>query len=128
MENAKYIWHEGSGDGRNLFCMFRRNFTCGSQVAKAVLNIFADTIYELHVNGTYVNFGPVRFDPLFPLYDSHDITKLLRPGRNSIAVLVNYFGCKTYKSIPAGAGMIAWGGFETENGEKISFDSMQMYL
>lgn len=123
MENSKYIWCDSRGDGRNLFCMFRRNFTCVSRPLKAVINIFADTIYELHVNGKYVNFGPVRFAPRFPLYDSHDISKFIRPGRNSIAVLVNYFGCKTYKSIPAGAGMIAWGGLETGNGEKISFDS-----
>ena len=124
MKNARYIWYDGSGGGRNIFCMFRRNFTCGgASVRKAVINIFADTIYELHINGAYVNFGPVRFDPRFPLYDSHDISKFLGPGRNSIAVLVNYFGCKTYKSIPAGAGMIAWGEVETEKGERISLDS-----
>lgn len=121
--NSKYIWCDNRGDGRNLYCMFRKNFTCGSGALKAVINIFADTIYELHVNGEYVNFGPARFDPKFPLYDSHDISKFIRSGRNSIAVLVNYFGCKTYKSIPAGAGMIACGGLETENGEKINFET-----
>lgn len=114
-DGAKYIWYEKQGNGRNLYGMFRKTFAIDGKVVSAKINIFADTHYQLFINGTFIEFGPVRFDPRFPLYDSHDISPYLKEGENVIAVLVNCFGCKTYKAIKNPAGFIAWGTIRQEN-------------
>ncbi|MGE5557480.1 MAG: family 78 glycoside hydrolase catalytic domain [Bacillota bacterium] len=121
-KTAKYIWYDQNGLGRNLYGMFRKTLELRGKVDSAVISIFADTSYQLFINGEFVEYGPVRFDPRFPLYDTHDIARFLRPGKNVIAVLVNYIGHHTFKTIPARAGMIAWGAVETAGG-KIVLDT-----
>lgn len=120
--NAKYIWCDPTGTGRNPYCMFRKTFHIAGTAGSATLNLFADTAYRLFVNGESAEFGPVRFDPGFPVYDTHDIRRYLKPGKNVIAVLVNFIGHKTFRSIPARGGMIAWGAVETGGGT-VSLDT-----
>ena len=91
--NARYVWYEKQGRGRNLYGMFRKTFVIKGKVKFAKIKMFADTHYQLFINGVFIEFGPVRFDPRYPLYDTHDIAPYLREGNNVIAVLVNYFGC-----------------------------------
>lgn len=117
---AKFIWYDTQGKGRNLYGLFRRVFQIQGKLKSAIFSLFADTSYQLFVNGEFVEFGPVRFDPRFPLYDTHDIASYLKPGKNVIAVQVNYFGHKTFKSIPAQAGFVAWGTVESEDSQTIS--------
>ena len=109
--NAKYIWFNGGDTSRNPYAAFRRTFEISniSQIKNAEFNIFADTNYKLYVNGIFIGFGPVRFDPRYPQYDTYDLSQYLRNGKNSIAVLVNFHGHKTFKNVPEIAAMIAWG-------------------
>ncbi|MGH9614164.1 MAG: hypothetical protein ACRD4P_13910, partial [Bryobacteraceae bacterium] len=100
--------------------MFRRSFEIVGKLQSAKLHLFADTTYQLFVNGEFVEFGPVRFDPRYPLFDTHDLARYLKPGKNVIAVQVNYFGLHTFKSLPARGGMIGWGTIVPESGEPIS--------
>jgi alpha-L-rhamnosidase len=113
---ARFIWYDAHGEGRNTFALFRKAFTVSGQVESASLHLFADTSYQLFVNGQFVEFGPVRCDPRFPLYDTHEIAILLRPGRNIIAVEVNFWGLKTFKAMPVRGGMVAWGAVKHEGG------------
>ncbi len=106
---ASYVWFDDSGEGRNRFAAFRCAFDVRSGAAKGTLNVFADTAYHLYVNGMFVAAGPARFDPLHPLYDTHDLAPYLRKGRNVIAVLARHYGDMTFLSRMARAGMIAWG-------------------
>jgi hypothetical protein len=108
-----YVWYDQRGEGRNLYACFRRVLELKGPVKSATIRIFADTAYQLFVNGQFVEFGPVRFDPRYPTFDTHDIRKYLRPGRNVIAVSVNSFQHKTYKAIAHRAGFIAWGEVKT---------------
>ena len=121
--NAYYIWYAGDdGKGRNLFGNFRRSFNLDTLPESAQFNIFADTSYQLFINGQFVQFGPVRFDPRYPVYDQHDIKSYLKIGENVIAIQVNHYGCKTYKSIATLAGLVAWG--EVKAGkQKISLNT-----
>lgn len=107
--NPLYVWHDQLGEGRNIYACFRRVLELDGPAKSAVIKVFADSAYQLFVNGQFVDFGPVRFDPRFPTYDTHDIRKHLRPGKNVIAVSVNSFQHKTYKSIAHRAGFVAWG-------------------
>lgn len=113
LDGAKAIWHEKTGQGRNLFCRFRLRVDLKDTPTKAMLHVFADTTYQLYVNGVYIQSGSVRFDPQRPVYDSHDLSKLLGIGQNVVAVQVNYVGHKTFNTMPAQAGFAAWGCIET---------------
>lgn len=123
--NAKFIWYDRVGEGRNLYGMFRKTFIIRDDIKSAEINIFADTSYQLFINGKFIEFGPVRFDPRFPMYDHHDLSPYLIEGLNTIGVLVNKFGYKTYKSIPNRAGFIAWGEIESEYGDNINLDTFE---
>ena len=111
INNAKYIWFNNHDKSRNPYAAFRKTFEIKniSEVKSAVLNIFADTVYKLYVNGKFIGFGPVRFDPKYPQYDSYDLLPHLIEGVNVIAVLANFHGHKTFKNVPEQAAMIAWG-------------------
>jgi hypothetical protein len=113
---ARFVWYDASGEGRNTFALFRKAFTLPGPVESAALHLFADTSYRLFVNGQFVEFGPVRCDPRFPLYDTHEIAPLLRPGRNVIAIEVNFWGLKTFKAMPVRGGMAAWGAVNYRGG------------
>jgi len=116
--DAKLIWIDAEGKGRNVHACFRREFQIKKIASEVILNIFADSGYQLYVNGTFVQFGPVRYDPRYPLYDRHNISTLLKPGKNVIAIAVNHFESKTYKAIPATGALICWG-----NTDGVSFSS-----
>lgn len=109
--DAKYVWFAARDTSRNPYAAFRKSFEIEKmpEIRSAVLNIFADTVYKLYVNGKFIGYGPVRFDPRYPLYDSYDLRPHLKNGANAIAVLVNFFGHKTFKNVPSQAAMIAWG-------------------
>ena len=51
-------------------------------------HIFADAKYSLWINGRYVLNGPARFNPKGPEFDSIELAGSLRPGNNTVAVLV----------------------------------------
>ena len=115
-EHARFVWFDRCGKGRNLHVLFRKTVDLDTLPRAAHLSLFADTHYQLFINGHFIEFGPVRFDPRFPLFDTHDLSAHLRKGKNVIAVLVNYFGHKTFKAIPNRGGVIAWGSIEKPNG------------
>ncbi len=67
---------------------FRRSFKLAAAPARAQLDLFAYTRYQLFVNGEYVGRGPNRFENRRPEYDTWDIAPRLHAGSNVIAVLV----------------------------------------
>ena len=84
------IWTaEKAAEQGYLHAGFRRDFDLAAVPAAASLHLFAYTRYQLFVNGEYVGRGPSRFQNQRPEYDSWDVRTRLRPGRNTIAVLVH---------------------------------------
>lgn len=121
-KSAKYIWIDKEGKGRNIYANFRKSFNLKTVPNEAIINLFADSSYQLFVNNRFVHQGPIRFDPRFPVYDSINLAPYLTTGENVIAVQANYFGMKTYKSIPNIGGFVAWGTV-TNDKETISLDT-----
>ncbi|MCL2286838.1 MAG: alpha-L-rhamnosidase N-terminal domain-containing protein [Firmicutes bacterium] len=115
---GQYVWFKPDDTSRNPYAAFRRSFEIADvkKVKSAEFYIFADTVYSLYVNGQFVGFGPVRFDPRYPQYDCYDLAGYLQDGKNVIAVLANFHGHKVFKSIPAQAAMVAWGQVDTGSG------------
>jgi len=81
------IWFpEHISPGSVLF--FRQTFA--TSVAKsATLDIFADTRYEVWLDGVWIGRGPARFSQVRQEYDSY-VLDALDAGPHTIAVLVQY--------------------------------------
>jgi hypothetical protein len=77
---------------RNLYVYFRRAVRLPDVPVEATAHVSADGRYQLYVNGARVGRGPARCDPLWQYYDSYDLTPLLHPGANLIAVLAHSYG------------------------------------
>ena len=77
---------------------FRKQFILSETSSFAELHIFADARYLLWINGEYVARGPNRFDPKRVEYDTHIITRFLKKGKNTLAILVQG-GLSNYRFI-----------------------------
>jgi hypothetical protein len=108
---ARFIWVNDGAPRRNQFVRFEREVDLAEAPTTFSLRLFADTRYRLRVNDAFVATGPGRFVTQHPEYDTHELAPWLKPGRNRIAVEVNFFGASSYQSMPDGQpGFIAWGG------------------
>ena len=111
VRSAEFIWSDPRGSGRNLFRFFLKSFDLASVPASVPLHLFADSLYRLRVNGRIIGYGPARFAPMHPEYDTYNLAPWLVEGRNSILVEVHSRGVPCYQAAPGGrGGFIAWGG------------------
>ena len=112
-----YVWIDAKGEGRNVYAYFRNEFELKELPEKAYINLYAKSLYNLVVNGQFVNFGPIRSYETHPYFDSLNIAPYLKKGRNIVAVKVQSNGIHTYQ-IPYGTGgFIAWGKIETPDAD-----------
>lgn len=82
---------------KNRWGLFRRTFTLpenheNKTSTRAPLKISVDGRYKLYVNGRYVGRGIYRCNKFNWYYDEYDVSELLKPGLNVIAVLAQFFG------------------------------------
>ncbi len=73
----------------DLHVVFAKEFTVDALPVSASIRLFCYTRYRLYVNGAYQGRGPSRFENHRPEYDTRDIARALRQGKNWIAVLVH---------------------------------------
>ncbi len=72
--------------------LFRKEFALEKNIARARIYVSGLGYYELHLNGQRV--GDHMLDPGWTtyskrvLYSTYDVTKLLKPGRNALGVLL----------------------------------------
>ena len=71
---------------------FRKSFELAIIPAEFIIHVSADNRYRLFVNGQAVCFGPARGDLAHWFYESIDISKYLKPGKNLLAAVVWNFG------------------------------------
>src|SRR5690242_7332412 len=71
---------------------FRRAFDLESRPASLVVDVTGGNRYELFVNGERVVSGPARGDLTHWRYETVDLARLLRPGKNVLAAVVWNFG------------------------------------
>jgi hypothetical protein len=115
-----FVWLDPEGQGRNVHAYFRYGLSLRATPKEAKLHLFADSNYHLRANGEFVGYGPVRFYPEFPEYDTYDLRAHLRPGRNVIAVHVLYNGFATFHTLANRPGFVAWG--RARDGRGKAFD------
>ncbi|MEU3214462.1 hypothetical protein [Streptomyces sp. NPDC006971] len=104
---GQWIWGEESGvvppgpesmlgapdpDVYDRRVLLRRAFELTDVPDRAPFRITSDSRHVLYVNGTEAARGPVRHGPRMLHYDTGDAAPLLRPGRNTVAVLARHYG------------------------------------
>ena len=93
-KQADWIWQEADGPV-NTWVAFRKEINLERKPTSAIAAISVDSKYWLWINGKQVVFegglkrGPNRTDTY---YDEVDLAKYLNRGKNTIAVLVWYWG------------------------------------
>ena len=88
---VNWIWNKHwSAEDKNApgIMLFRREYDLSDEIKSCVVNISADTRYKLYVNGEFAEFGPARGDDQVWFYDTVDITRHMKKGKNCIGVAV----------------------------------------
>lgn len=112
--NSLWIWPESHNwDIHNGYALFRKTFNLQKVPSEAPLFITADQSYQLYVNGRYACRGPARgFQSHWP-YDEVDVRRLLRKGKNVLAVRAYNPGFSNFQYLTQGyAGLLLaanWG-------------------
>jgi alpha-L-rhamnosidase len=83
------IWVHNSEPAPHEIVLFRHTFSVEAPLSDAEIHIFADTRYEVWLDGLWVGRGPARFSQDIREYDAHQIGDL-KPGEHLIAVLVQW--------------------------------------
>jgi hypothetical protein len=90
--SARWISVPGAPAGGYGVYHFRRAFDLAAVPASFVVHVTADNRYQLFVNGERAAEGPARGDLLHWRYETVDLARLLKPGRNVLAAVVWNFG------------------------------------
>ncbi|MBN1148830.1 MAG: hypothetical protein JXA78_16330 [Anaerolineales bacterium] len=83
------IWPHSSEPAAHEVALFRHEFSASSALGETALQIFADTRYELWIDGEWIGRGPARFSQTLREYDVFELGAM-PPGNHLIAVLVQW--------------------------------------
>ena len=89
---AKWITHPTESVLEYGVFHVRKSFELASVPTEFIIHVSADNRYRLFVNGKAICFGPARGDLAHWYYESIDISKFLKPGKNILAAVVWNFG------------------------------------
>ena len=102
---AVWISHEGCQSFPNQWLCLRTDVNIDQVPSQALTRIAADSKYWLWINGQMVVFeGGLKRGPApgESYYDEVDIAPFLRPGQNTVAALVWYFGKNGFSHASSG--------------------------
>jgi len=103
--DARWIWLEADRD-RPVFARARRSFRADVQPERAQIAITCSGHYRLHVNGTPVGRGPAHASLAMKYYDVIDLTPLIRPGLNVVAVQLLHMPYATAHTVKGPPGLL----------------------
>jgi hypothetical protein len=96
---------------------FRRTFDLAAVPSSFPIHVTADNRYKLYVNGELVSLGPARGDLHHWRYESVDIARHLKAGKNVLAAVVWNFGeLAPEAQITNQTGLLVQGDGEAERG------------
>lgn len=100
---AKWVWVE-KDCSPDTYGEFFDEFTWEAGNVNCLLS--CDSDYTLFINGKFVASNQYGDFEWYKSYDTIDITKFLKKGKNTIAVLAWYFGTDSQRYLKATAGLI----------------------
>jgi hypothetical protein len=108
-DGAFWIGSDHPFDLSEAYINLRADLDLAEAPHSAVLHLTADSRYRLWVNGVFVGRGPERSWPASMAVDAREITTLLRPGRNHLAVQVYSPGHSHFAHVHrAATGALGW--------------------
>ncbi len=117
--NAKWIW-ENAEIRADEYVRFYQTFT--HKNGRVMISLACDSNYELYVNGKRAAFGAYADYPYDKVYDRIDITEYCKEGKNTLSVLVWYYGEDFFTYFKGLPGLI----FEvTEDGSTVAASGKQ---
>ncbi|MCE5271327.1 hypothetical protein LLH00_08575 [bacterium] len=93
--SARPVWPAGCDTSMNLTAGFRAVFESGG-TERTVLRLAASSMYRFYVNGAFAGHGPSRGPHGWRRVDEWDITRLLAPGENTLALEVTGYNINSY--------------------------------
>lgn len=87
--SANPIWPTDEAPTGHAVALFRKRFTRLEGFENLQLSVFADTRYEVWIDGQFLGRGPARFTTTYREYDSYDL-ETLPLGDHQIAILVQW--------------------------------------
>lgn len=90
--SARWITVPGASRTEYGVYHFRRVLELPAQPSTFLVHVSADNRYQLFVNGKRVSWGPARGDLYHWRYESVDLARELKTGKNVIAAVVWNFG------------------------------------
>ena len=102
-KQAKWVWVE-KDCSPDSYGEFFDEFTWEEGNVNCLLS--CDSDYTLFINGKFVASNQYGDFEWYKSYDTIDITKFLKKGKNTIAVLAWYFGTDSQRYLKATAGLI----------------------
>ncbi|MEO0468158.1 MAG: alpha-L-rhamnosidase N-terminal domain-containing protein [Bacteroidota bacterium] len=109
------VWVSDSVE-RLQVAAFRQTFSLKQLPSAARITLFADSRYQLYVNGQFVQGGPPRFYPESPAQDQIDISSFLTEGNNLIAIRVLSNGTSSFQLRRNPAALMVKGSIEDKKG------------
>lgn len=94
-EAAQPVWLKDREKEMNLFAGFRTQIEAPAS-GKTELKLTGSTIYRASVNGKFAGYGPARGPHDFYRVDTWDITPLLTPGTNTIAIEIAGYNMNSF--------------------------------
>lgn len=84
---AQPVWLSGRETELNVFAGFRAQFDAPA-TGTAILRLTGSTVYRAFINGEFAGYGPARGPHGYYRVDEWDITPLIGPGHNQVAIEV----------------------------------------
>lgn len=94
---AQWIKVKNASDNDYGVYHFRKTFELTEEPEHFRIHVSADNRYKLYVNGTLVSLGPARNDIYNWTFETVDIARWLKKGKNTLASIVWNFGA--YKPV-----------------------------
>ncbi len=99
---AKWIWDDGEPSPRNVYLLAVKDVEVKEAAGEWRAHVSADARYRFYVNGEWLGDGPARCFAFNQEFDTYDLTGLIVPGSNRLAILVSHYGEGTFQYNPTG--------------------------
>ena len=86
--NAEWIAPQNNNGTDYGVFYFRKSIDLTSKPDSFIIHVSADNRYKLFVNGELVSLGPARGDTFYWNYETVDLAKYLKKGKNTVSAIV----------------------------------------
>ena len=94
------VWQKGREEEMNLSLLFKSVIKCfDSDNEKYQIRIAASCVYQLFINGKFVQAGPARCAHGYYRVDDFDITEHLNTGENAILIIVAGYNINNFYTL-----------------------------